>query len=409
MTLEAESRAALAAARAGYGRLLAWLAWQWGSIADAEDALSDALLAAVETWPRDGVPRNPEAWLMTASKREMLKAARYRRIRENPAAQAVLATQDTDPMAFAIPDERLRLMLVCAHPAIDPSVHTALMLQCVLGLDAGRMAKLFMVSPDALRKRLVRAKAKIKQAGIRFEVADRTDLPDRMHAVLEAIYACYSAEAVYEAATDADLRDEAMVLARIVVTLAPEDAEGLGLLALLLFCEARRPAQFNARGEFVPLDEQDPSLWIRPLIAEGTQLLRRASALGRLGPFQLEAAIQSAHCSRVAGGAPPWPAIVAMYEGLLALGPTLGARIGHAIALAKATGVPEDGLKALDTLDPERLGRHQSWWAARAYLLDRAGRIDEAISAYAAAKSLSSEPRVIAHFDRCVARLRTPH
>lgn len=409
MTHDEESRAALAAARAGYGRLVAWLAWQWGSIADAEDALSDALLAALETWPRDGVPRNPEAWLLTASKRAMLKAARRRRVRDNPAAQAVLAAGKTGPMAFEIPDERLRLMLVCAHPAIDPSVHTALMLQCVLGLDVKRMAGLFMVSPDALAKRLVRAKAKIKQAGIRFEIADLTDLADRIHAVLEAIYACYAAEAVYEAATDPDLRDEAVLLARIVASVAPDDPEGLGLLALLLLCEARKSAQFDAQGHFVPLDEQDPAHWSRPLVEEGNRLLQRAFALGRIGPFQLEAAIQSAHCSRIGGGPAPWEAIARMYEGLLVLSPTFGARIGHALALARATGRPEDGLSALDRLDRDRLVRHQSWWAARSYLLDHAGRFDEAVEAYLQARALSSNPRVIAHFDRRIAKLRPAH
>lgn len=409
MTDDGKGRAALVAARAGYGRLVAWFACRWGSIADAEDALSEVYLSALETWPRDGVPRNPDAWLMTAAKRSMLKAARYRKVRENPAATSILASEEPVDMSFAVPDERLRLMLVCAHPAIDPSIHTALMLQCVLGLDARRIARLFMVAPEAMAKRLVRAKAKIKEAGIRFEVGDATELPKRMQAVLEAIYACYSAQAVYEASTETDLSEDAVYLARLVSTLAPDDPEGVGLLALLLFREARKAAQFTDDGRFVPLDEQDPRRWSRALIAEDNTLLARAYGLGLIGPFQVEAAIQSAHCSRRPGDVAPWQAIARMYEGLIALGPTIAARIGHALAVAKATGRPEDGLAEFNRLDPDRLSRHQSWWAARAYLLDSAGRSEEACSCYREARALSSDERIVAHFERRIASLETAH
>jgi RNA polymerase sigma-70 factor (ECF subfamily) len=410
MTGDAGVRAALVAARTSYGRMLAWLAWRWRDITEAEDALSDAFLAALQAWPATGVPRNPEGWLVTVAERALLKSARRIRVRRDPAALIVLAgAEDHETMAFSIPDERLRLMLVCAHPAIDSSVRTALMLNCVLGMDAQKIARLFIVSPDAMAKRLVRAKAKIKQAALSFEMPDRTDLPGRIGAVLEAIYACYTADAVYDETADRDFRESAISLARIVVHLAPDDGEGLGLLALLLFCEGRRPAQFSADGRYVPLDEQDPDTWSGDLIDEADMHLRRAFACGRIGSFQLEAAIQSAHCSRREGHETPWRAIAQLYEALVALAPTIGARIGRALAVARAHDAPREGLALLDQMDAARVSSHQSWWAARAYLFERAGLDDDAVGCCLKAIERSSDPRVVADFQARIRRLRPKH
>jgi RNA polymerase sigma-70 factor (ECF subfamily) len=220
------------AVRAAYGRLLAWLAWQWRDIASAEDALADALLSALNTWPRDGVPASPQAWLMTAAKYNLLKAARHRRMRDDPAVTLLLPSDAEEvPDSHELPDDRLRLMFVCAHPAIDPGMRTALMLQTVLGLDAARIASGFLVAPETMSKRLVRTKAKIKATGIRFEEPERRELPSRVDAVLEAIYGAYTLDWNHDAAAadsgvaEAEsLGNEAHYLASLVASLLPGHA-----------------------------------------------------------------------------------------------------------------------------------------------------------------------------------------
>lgn len=405
MNADDEFRAAIVTVRNAYGKLLAWLAWRWRDISEAEEALSDALLAAVETWPVAGIPHNPEGWIMAVARNAMLDRARRKRMRQDAAADILLAVDEEAQMAFSIPDERLRLMLVCAHPAIDSSIHIALMLQCVLGLNADRIARLFLVSPEAMAKRLVRAKAKIRQSGIAFEIGDASDLRVRLDAVLEAVYACYSADAVYDGA-GSEQQDNALHLGRIVADLAADDGEALGLLALMLYCEARKAAQFRPDGELVPLDLQDTRRWSQALIDEADRLLTRAAGLGSVGPFQLEAAIQSAHCSRRHGAETPWPDIARLYEALLAFAPTIGAEIGRALALARATDRPEDGLRLLDALDAARVDAYQPWWAARAYLFERAGREDEAVACLQRAIALTRDIRVVAHFEARLRRLR---
>nr|MCU0869670.1 RNA polymerase subunit sigma-70 [Burkholderiales bacterium] len=245
-----------AAVRASHGRLVAWLAWQWRDVAAAEDALGDAVASALEAWPRDGIPQSPEGWLMTAAKRRMLNVARRRRLERDPAVTVLWPDADTPvPVPEAVPDERLRLMFVCAHPAIDASVRTALMLQVVLGLDAARIAPLFLLSGEAMTKRLVRAKAKIRATGIRFETPDADMLPERLHAVLEAIYAACTLHRDPSLDPRAgDLADEAASLAQLVAAQLPDAPEALGLSALIGYVEARRPAARDADGAFVPLD-----------------------------------------------------------------------------------------------------------------------------------------------------------
>jgi RNA polymerase sigma-70 factor (ECF subfamily) len=359
--VQATARAAtVAAARDSYGRLVAWLAWQWRDIAAAEDAMAEAFAAALEHWPRDGVPSSPEGWLLTTAKRHLMRQARRGRLARDPTLTVLWPDADTPaPERPPIPDDRLRLMFVCAHPAIDPPVRSALMLQVVLGVDAARIATAWLVSPDAMTKRLVRAKAKIRVSGVRFEIPGVDELDTRLHAVLEAIYGAYTLHTDDPSITGgpAGLADEAVFLARLVVARLPDAAEARGLLALLLFCEARRPARLDVRGRFVPLDRQDTTRWSRPLLDEAEAQLAAAATLGMPGPFQLEAAIQAAHCRRVGARDVPWSAIVHLYERLLACAPTVGARIGHAVAVARTHDDPQVGLTLLDGIDARVVAR----------------------------------------------------
>lgn len=346
--------AAELAARESYGRLLSILAVRSRDVAGAEDALADAFVAALQQWPRDGVPRNPEAWLLTVARRRLVDAARRQRTREAHVLDPI------DSESFG--DERLRLMFACAHPAIDAAVRTPLMLQTVLGLDAARIASALRVAPKTMGQRLWRAKVKIREAGIPFDV-DPASLPERSFAVLEAIYAAYGSAWDDRASAARGLDEEAIWLARLVVALLPEDPEPRGLLALLLYAESRASARRD--GGYVPLSAQDPSRWDASKIAEAEALLRSASQLGRVGPFQLEAAIQSAHIAPVRDDR----AIFLLYDALLQLSPTLGVRVAHAVAAAQCFG-PTRGLALLDAIAAED---YQPWWSARAHLLTLAG------------------------------------
>ena len=403
--------AAIAAARESYGRLLSWLARQWRDIAAAEDALAEAFATALTCWPRDGVPASPEGWLMTAAKRNLLKMARRRRRDEDPAMTVLFPTEhDEAPAPVAVPDDRLRLMFVCAHPAIDPGVRSALMLQTVLGLDAVRIAQAFLVSGEAMTKRLVRAKAKIKATGIRFEEPERDDVPARLDAVLDAIYGAYTLHwGQADDAASRALAEEALFLAELAAAQLPDDAEAMGLFAMILFCEARHPARLDAQGEFVPLDQQDPNRWDAGRIDRANVLLARAAVHHDPGPFQIEAAIQSAHCHRLQAMSTPWSDIAWLYERLLALHPSIGARIGHAVAVAQATGDPAAGVRLLDQIDAKTLHVHQPWVAARAHLLAAMpGRQADAVKAYRHALALTREPALQRHLARQIDALRRP-
>lgn len=385
-------------ARAARARLLAILAAKTGDIAAAEDALSDAFVQALATWPASGAPDNPEAWLLTVARnrwRDGLKRAAARTATPlddamqgaPPAALQTKALEEIDP--DMIPDNRLLLMFVAAHPAIDAGVRAPLMLQTVLGLDAARIAGAFLVPAAAMAQRLVRAKAKIKRAGIPFAAPGRADMPARLGAVLEAIYGAYALDWTSLADDEDGLTDEALYLADLTVDLLPQEPEALGLAALLCFSHARRAARRGAAGAFVPLAEQDPAHWDRRAIARAETLLRQAKAQGSLGRFQLEAAIQSAHAARRPGEGPDWPAIAALYEGLLRIAPTLGAAVGRAAAFGEAFG-PAAGLSALDQIDANDARGFQPYWAARADLLRRAG--DPAAAAYRRAIDLCVDP-----------------
>ncbi len=373
-------------AREAYGRILAYLAYRFKDLAAAEDALAEAFAVALKTWPVSGVPDSPEAWLMTAAKRNLLQVLRHRQVELDPAATILLVDEDTSaPQAPAIPDERLKLLFACAHPAIDPQIHTALMLQTVLGLDAEKIAAAFLVSPAAMAQRLVRAKNKIRLAGIRFEEPEARDLPQRIHVVLEAIYAAFGL--AWDDQGASDLTQEAIYLADLTASLLPAQAEPAGLLALMLLSDARRAARYVQAGgelEFIPLHAQNTALWDEPRIAQANRIVWHAASLRQPGPFQLEAAIQSAHCQRRYTGVVPWRSIAQLYAQLLHIAPTLGARVGHAVALGESQGAAA-ALQALDAVVSEHeISRYAPYWAARAHWLGQRALVGDAQAAVAA-------------------------
>jgi predicted RNA polymerase sigma factor len=385
-------------ARESYGRLVAYLSVHTHDLASAEDALSDALVSALNHWPQDGVPKNPEAWLLTAARRSLIDVIRHQRVVQasEPTLALIKENSTEEVLSAEFPDERLRLLFVCAHPAIDPALHTPLMLQTVLGLDAARIAQAFLIAPKTMGQRLFRAKTKIRSGGIPFEIPQERDLPERLDAVLEAIYAVFGIGWDDMAGTDQrgrDLAEEAMWLSRVLLQLMPGEAEVQGLLALMLHCEARRPARRGPDGRYTPLSEQDPKQWSVPLIEEAERHLGKAFTQGRSGRFQLEAAIQSAHAERARSGRTDWAAIVLFYEQLLRISPALGTRAGYAAAVAEANG-PEAGLAALESIDPDTVSHYQPYWAVRAHLLQRLGKTRQASDAYDRAIGLAEDPAV---------------
>lgn len=398
---DAEARAmAEAVARRSYGKLVAFLAARSRDVAGAEDALADAFTAALVDWPVNGIPANPEGWLVTAARRRSIDTLRRRQTASAGEAHLTLLAEELDEaMAEAglIPDERLRLMFACAHPAIDEAIRAPLILQTVLGFDAAAIGSAFLVAPATMGQRLVRAKARIREAGIPFRVPEADELPPRLEAVLDAIYAAFAEGWTDAAGTETrrrNLADEAIWLGRLVAHLLPAEPEALGLLALMLHAEARRPARRDHAGLYVPLAAQDATLWNGGLIDEAEALLHRAAGMGRIGRYQIEAAIQSAHVVRRRAGTSDWPAIVALYDALVALTGSPVAAVNRAVALAEAKG-PAIGLAALDALaDDRRLGEYQPWWAARAELLARAGRTAEASEAYGRAIGLEPDTAV---------------
>ena len=385
-------------ARESYGRLVAYLSSRTRDVGSAEDALGNALVAALETWPRDGVPQNPEAWLLTTARRSFIDLLRHRQVAEASEPTLALLREESKDKTLSpeFPDERLKLLFVCAHPAIDPAMHTPLMLQTVLGLDAARIAHAFLISPTTMGQRLVRAKTKIRDGGIRFEIPQERELPQRLDAVLEAIYAAFGIGWDDMAGVDQrgrDLAEEAIWLARVLLGFMPKEAEVHGLLALMLHCEVRRAARRAPDGRYVPLSEQDCQKWSRPLMEEAERHLGEASSRGCTGRFQLEAAIQSAHAERARNGKIQWNAIMMFYEELIRISPTLGTRTGYAAAVAEAKGA-EAALAALNAIAPDDVSAYQPYWAVRAHVLQRLRKTPEALDAFDRAIGLTEDPAV---------------
>jgi len=408
-------RTAEAVARRSYGKLVAFLAVRTRDVAAAEDALAEAFASAVSDWPRHGCPSNPEAWLLTVARRKLIDAARRHLTREAAVPELQLVAEGLDAAAGdagAIPDRRLALMFACAHPAIETGVRAPLMLQVVVGLDAKAIASAFLLSPAAMGKRLVRAKTKIHAAGIPFRIPEREELPARLDAVLDAIYAAFSEGWSDPGGTDAarrDLTGEALFLARLVTELLPSEPEALGLLALLLHAEARRRARRDDAGEYVPLSDQDVGRWDWPMIQEAEALIRRAGAGGVIGRYQLEAALQSAHVFRRHTGENNWTDVVRLYDALWNLTRSPIVVVNRAVAIAELHGAAS-GLAAMpDVAADTRLVEYQPYWAACADLLARSGAHGEARAAYQMAIGLERDPAVRRFLQRRQARYDAAH
>lgn len=400
-------RAAEHAARQSYGRLLAYLVRSWRDVAAVEDALGEAFARALETWPSQGVPDNPDAWLLVAARRRLTDAARSSRVRSDGLRSLLVTTPGEGEATAMLPDRRLELMFACAHPAIDPAIHAPLMLQTVLGLSAERIASSFLVSPDTMGRRLSRAKLRIRDIGLSFEAPEAEDLPERIASVAEAIYAAYGQGWDSIASDDVSrqgLSEEAIWLATVLVHAVPEDAEAQGLLALMLYCQSRAAARRD-HGRFVPFAEQDVSHWDAGMIRAAEGRLEAAGRLRKPGRFQLEAAIQSLMVEARFSGRDLRQPLLALHAGLLHFAPTVGNSVGHAVALANVMG-PAAGLEALAAIDAKRAEAYQPFWVARAHLLTQLGDgTTPAREALVKAIGLSEEPAVRAHLQRKLAEL----
>jgi RNA polymerase sigma-70 factor (ECF subfamily) len=386
--------AAEAAARRSYGKLIAFLAARTRDVAAAEDALAQAFESALRDWPEHGVPTSPEAWLLTAARRSLIDAARRRKTRDDAVADLLLLADEADDgERRAIPDDRLLLMFACAHPAIEAGVRAPLMLQTTLGFDAATIASAFLVAPSTMGQRLVRAKAKIKRAGIPFRLPDHDDLAGRLDAVLEAIYAAYTEGWSDPLGTESrrrNLAQEGIWLGELVVNLLPDEPEALGLLALMLLHDARRASRVDAAGDLIPLEDQDRTQWDRDAIDEGVAVLDAAIRRGQPGAYQVQAAIAACHATAPEPAATDWAEIAMLYRELSCLVRSPVVELNRAVAVAMADG-PEAGLALVDALDASgALDGYHLLPATRADLLRRLGRRSEAAAAYRAALALTT-------------------
>ena len=412
-TPEEAAKAAERVARESYGRLLAFLAVRTRDVAAAEDALGDAFAAALRTWPRDGVPANPAAWLLTAARRNQADSFRRSKTREASEPHLRMIFDEISATSSSlepdiIPDRRLALMFACAHPAIERGIRAPLILQTILGFTAEDLSAAFLLPAATMGQRLVRAKTRIRDAGIPLVVPEKEELAERLDAVLDAIYAAYSKgwNEVGDAGTP-EIAEEAVWLGRLVVSLLPQEPEAKGVLALMLYAEARRSARRDETGAYVPFEEQDINLWNASQIADAERLLREASQSGPAGRFQWEAAIQSAHAARRVTGVPNWPAVLELYDHLVALTDSPVVALNRAVVLAEVEGaqsVLDDTMASLG--EDKRMLGYQPYWAAKGHLLARARRTSEAAEAFTVAIGLTTDEAVRTYLQRQLARIR---
>jgi RNA polymerase sigma-70 factor, ECF subfamily len=387
--------------RAEYGRVVASLVRRFGDIDLAEDAAAEALLAAVERWPADGVPPNPGGWLTTTAGNRAIDKIR-RESHRSAKHQAALVIEDDTPheATGVVDDDRLRLIFTCCHPALAPEARVALTLRLLGGLTVAEIAQAFLVPETTMAQRITRAKRKIAGAHIPYVVPSAADLPARLDAVLAVLFLVFN-EGYLSTSADAppvrtELSDEAIRMARVLRTLLPEEPEVTGLLALMLLTEARRTARVSASGELVPLHEQDRGGWSRPLVEEGHGLVRACLALGRPGRYQLLAAVNAVHTDAPAAADTAWDQVAALYEQLYAVDPSPIVALNHAVAVAELDGPAV----ALATVERLPLATYHAWHATRADLLRRLGRSAEARAAYDAALGLTENEAERAYLTR---------
>ncbi len=389
-------------ARESYGRLVALLTARTRDVASAEDLLSEAFAAALEQWPAQGVPANPDGWLITVAKRRHVDLLRRGQVRMNGEPHLQLLASQIDAasnISEELPDRRLALMFACAHPLIERGARAPLILQSVLGISAKAIASAFLASPGSMNQRLVRAKAHIKERGIPFSVPDQSDMPERLNAVLEALYAAYST-GWGETEGASELAPEAIWLSSLITTLLPEEPEAKALLAMMLYAEARRAARRDAQGCYVSIDLQDVLRWDQTQIAKAENLLHACNRSGPSGRFQLEAAIQSAHIAGRLTGANCWPAIVSLYDHLVGLTHSPVAILNRAAAMAEIAG-PDAALAELRSISQDkRILGYQPYWATLGHLNLRAGNIEAGREALRVAIGLSTDHAVRQHLRR---------